>query len=198
MDKKVLKERLDEVKKQLRSNAKDVHFFDKLIDDALSLKGQISVPSTELDCGTKIDELAGETYRITITDRGVLYHEYGGYSLFATPNMTALYDTLVGAVKNKDKYADATEEEKEEMELMLSVIGYCTSLPKFVFSDPAFTLEIATRIVKYIQDTYDELMDKPLQPETFGEDAKFMEDAIVLEDMARRNLDIPLFKEDEE
>ena len=43
MDKEVLKERLNEVKNQLRTNAKDVHFFDKLIDEALSLKGQMDV-----------------------------------------------------------------------------------------------------------------------------------------------------------
>ena len=111
MDKKILKERLDEVKKQLRTNAKDVHFFDKLIDEALSLKGQMTIEPIVLDCGKEEDEWMGDTFRITLTNKGILYHEYGGYSVFVTPQIISLYETLYDLVVNKEKYAELKGEE---------------------------------------------------------------------------------------
>jgi hypothetical protein len=71
MDKKVLKERLNEVKNQLRTNAKDVHFFDRLIDEALSLKGQMGVepmfaylPENEV-----VDRIKGNNYELVYTPK---------------------------------------------------------------------------------------------------------------------------------
>ena len=56
MDKKILKERLDDLVNQIKTNSKDAHFAKKLIDDLLSVKGQMMVEPTELDCGKKVDE----------------------------------------------------------------------------------------------------------------------------------------------
>lgn len=183
MDKKILKERLNDVKNQLRTNAKDVHFFDKLIDEALSIKGQMSVEPMELDCGRKIDEFKGETYRITLTDRGALYHEYGGYSIFATPRTKSLYDTLADVVTNKEEYAKAEGEDKERLELTLSAIGYCLAVPRLAFTDVDLTFDIAGRVVDFIKSKYDTLMNEPLREETPVENAQFEEATIALENL---------------
>ena len=183
MDKKILKERLEDVKKQLRTNAKDVHFFDKLIDEALSLKGQMGVEPLELDCGKKENEFKGNTYSIVLTNKGALYHEYGGYNIFVSPSYTSLYDTLADIVLNKDLYEKAEGEEKERLETTLSAIGYCLSLPKFVFSDADFTFEIATRVVGFIKKQYDELMSKPLQEEDVKKDEQFKEAVLAVEEL---------------
>lgn len=183
MNTKVLKERLVEVKRQLRTNAKDVHFFDKLIDEALSLKGQMGVEPIALDCGKEVDEWKGETFRITLTDKGVLYHEYGGYSVFVTPNNVALYDALEDLVVNREKYEKLEGEEKENFDSLLAIIAYNLSLPRISFLDREFPQEIAVRTMEFIQKKCEELMAEELQEETPKEDAEFKDATLAFEEI---------------
>lgn len=178
-----MKERLADVKKQLRTNAKDVHFFDKLIDEALSLKGQMGVDPIALDCGKEEDEWAGDTFRITLTNKGVLYHEYGGYSVFVTPNNAALYEVLSDLVINKDEYAKFEGEKKENFESLLTIIAYNLSLPRISFMDRDFPQEIAIKTMEFLRKMYEELMEKPLQEETPKEDANFKDATLALEEL---------------
>lgn len=183
MDKKILKERLAEVKKQLRTNAKDVHFFDKLIDEALSLKGQMGVDPIALDCGTETDEWAGDTFRITLTNKGVLYHEYGGYSVFVTPNNAALYDVLSDLVTNKENYAKLDGEQAENFKALLTIIAYNLSIPRISFMDKDFPQEIAIKAMQFLQKMYEDLVNKELQEETPKEDAEFKDATMALEEL---------------
>ena len=184
MDKKILKERLADVKKQLRTNAKDVHFFDKLIDEALSLKGQMGVDPIALDCGKEEDEWAGDTFRITLTNKGVLYHEYGGYSVFVTPNNTALYDVLSDLVVNKDEYAKLEGEQAENFKALLTIIAYNLSIPRISFMDKDFPQEIAIKTMQFLQKMYEDLANKELQEETPKEDAAFKEATMAIEEIS--------------
>ena len=184
MDKKILKERLADVKKQLRTNAKDVHFFDKLIDEALSLKGQMGVDPSALDCGKEEDEWAGDTFRITLTNKGVLYHEYGGYSVFVTPNNTALYDVLSDLVGNKDEYAKLEGEQAENFKALLTIIAYNLSIPRISFMDKDFPQEIAIKTMQFLQKMYEDLANKELQEETPKEDAAFKEATMAIEEIS--------------
>lgn len=183
MDKKILKERLADVKKQLRTNAKDVHFFDKLIDEALSLKGQMGVDPIALDCGKEEDEWAGDTFRITLTNKGVLYHEYGGYSVFVTPNNTSLYDVLSDLVVNKDEYAKLEGEQAENFKALLTIIAYNLSIPRISFMDKDFPQEIAIKTMQFLQKMYEDLANKELQEETPKEDAQFKEATMAIEEI---------------
>lgn len=183
MDKKVLKERLDEIIKQIKTNSKDAHFADKLIGDLLSVKGQMGVEPIALDCGKEEDEWRGKTFRITLTNKGVLYHEYGGYSVFVTPNNVALYEVLSDLVINKDEYARLEGESKENFECLLSIITYNVSLPRIAFMDSDFPQEIAIKTVGFLRKMYDDLMNKELQEETPKEDAEFKEVTLALEDL---------------
>lgn len=183
MDKKILKERLTEVKNQLRTNAKDTHFFDKLIDEALSLKGQLGVEPIALDCGKEEDEWAGDTFRITLTNKGVLYHEYGGYSVFVTPNNEALYDVLSDLVINKEQYEKLEGENAENFKALLTIIAYNLSLPRISFMDREFPQEIALKTMALIQKMYEEAIEQPLQDEKIEEDTKFREATSALEEI---------------
>ena len=183
MDKKILKERLNDLVKQIKVNSKDAHFADKLIGDLLSVKGQMGVEPIALDCGKEVDEWRGETFRITLTDRGVLYHEYGGYSVFVTPNNTALYDVLADLVENKDEYAELEGEKKENFDSLLSIIAYNVSLPRIAFLDKDFPQEIALKTIEFLRNMYEDLMNKELQDETPKEDAEFKEATLALEDL---------------
>lgn len=183
MDKKILKERLDDLVKQIKVNSKDAHFADKLIGDLLSVKGQMGVEPIALDCGKEVDEWKGETFRITLTDKGVLYHEYGGYSVFVTPNNIALYDVLADLVENKDEYAELDGEKKENFESLLTIIAYNVSLPRIAFLDKDFPQEIVLKTIEFLRKMYDDLMNKELQEETPKEDAEFREATLALEDL---------------
>lgn len=183
MDKKILKERLDDLVKQIKVNSKDAHFADKLIGDLLSVKGQMGVEPIALDCGKEVDEWRGETFRITLTDKGVLYHEYGGYSVFVTPNNIALYDVLADLVENKEEYAELEGEKKENFESLLAIIAYNVSLPRIAFMDKDFPQEIAIKTIEFLRKMYDDLMNKELQEETPKEDVEFKEATLALEDL---------------
>lgn len=183
MNKKELKDKLNEVVLQIKSNSKDAHYCDTLIQELLSLKGQIDIQPTELDCGKKTDEYDGGLYRITITDKGVLYHEYGGYSIFVRPNITSLYDTLVSIVDIQKNSASFSKEEKEQYDLTTSAASYCLSVPKIVFTDADLTFKIATEVIEHIQSKYDELLGQDLQEETPIENAQFEEATKAMESL---------------
>lgn len=136
-----------------------------------------------LEMGKAIDGKTwkGETFELTKTTHGILYHVYGGYSIFVTPNNVALYETLDDLIEHKDAYNKFTGKEKEDFELNVSAITYVLDTPLFAFSSAEFTFEIATHIIQYLQKVYDNAMNQPLQEETVKEDIEFKEATLALE-----------------
>ena len=165
-DKKELREKLNDLKKQIKANAKDAHWAENALREYESLVGQLKHEPIVLDCGKEVDEWAGETFRITKTTTGVLFHTYGGYSVFCTPNIASLYETLVNYVEKKDEYAKLEGEAKDIHELSLSALAYCVNLPSFVCSDEAFLYDTAGHIVKYLREMSEQLLNEPLREET--------------------------------
>jgi hypothetical protein len=165
-NKKELREKLTELKKQIKANAKDAHWAENALREYESLVGQLKHEPIVLDCGKEVDEWAGETFRITKTTTGVLYHTYGGYSVFCTPNIKSLYETLCDYVDNKDEYAKLEGEDRDNHELALSALSYCINLPSFVCSDAGFLYDTAGHIVKYIREMSEQLLNAPLREET--------------------------------
>ena len=169
-----LSKSLKEVKAQIKTNSKDAHFAEALVDKLLAIKSEMSVEPIELNVGKRIDGWKGETFEIVKTDRGCLYHEYGGYSIFVTfDNNTALYRTLCDYVDNRRTYETLDEEEKERYELTLQAVAYCLSVPKFCFTDAEFTFDLASMVVKFLREQYEKYIDEPLQEETVKEDKEF-------------------------
>lgn len=181
--KKELRDELRSLINQIKTNSKDAHYADKLLADLLSVKGQLMIEPTELDCGVKVDEWEGETFRVTLTNRGALYHEKGGYSIFVTPAMKSLYDTLADIVVNKERYASLEGEEKDNYETALSAAAYCLALPKFAFVDDGFTYKVATMVVEFIRNEYDRLMNEELQEETVEKDREWKETVDAVEEL---------------
>lgn len=181
MKRETIERKLKECKEQLKANSKDAHFASNLIDRMLSYKGQLGVEPIELDCGKKVDEWSGETFRLTKTDKGILYHQFGGYSIFVTPNNKALYETLCDYIDHKEEYEKLEGELKEQFDLQLSAITYCLSVPLYVFSDSKFTFKIAIDVIDFLKSTFSSLMAEPLKDETPQQDAEFKEATLGLE-----------------
>ena len=161
-----LKEKLNELKAQIKLNSKDAHWAENALREYESLIGQLRHEPIVLDCGKEVDEWAGETFRITKTTTGIMYHTYGGYTVFCTPNITGLYETLNDIVENKDKYEKLEGEERDAYELELSARAYCLSLPVYAFSDPTFMYKTAEHVIKWLRETSEQLLNVELKEET--------------------------------
>lgn len=138
-----------------------------------------------LDCGKAIDGevFKGNTFEMVKTNKGILYHVFGGYSIFVTPNNTALYETLDDLIENQATYAALSGKEREDFELNLSAIGYVLDIPLFAFSSAEFTFDIAEKTIKYLQSVYDKAMEQPIQEETVEQDQEFKDAVLGLENI---------------
>ena len=183
IDKVELKKKIDEIKAQIKANSKDAHFADTLTNELLSLKGQLDVEPLELNVGKRIDDFSGNAFEIVKTDRGIMYHEFGGYTIFTTPANEALYVMLADYVDNKDEYKKLDGEEKEIFDLNLSVIAHCLTVPKYAFVDVDFTYDISEKIINFLKSSFEKAMNADLQEETIAEDEQFKQATLALEDI---------------
>lgn len=136
-----------------------------------------------LDCGKEIKTWKGQTFELVKSNKGILYHVYGGFNIFVTPNNVALYETLDDLVENQETYNKLTGQEREDFDLNLSALTYVLDIPLIAFASADFTFEIAERVIKFLQKTYDDAMAKPLQEETVQEDQVFKDAILGLEEV---------------
>lgn len=138
-----------------------------------------------LDCGKAIEGkcFKGETFELTKTNKGILYHVFGGYSIFVTPNNVALYETLDDLIENQETYNKLTGKEREDFDLNLSAITYVINVPLFAFSSAELTFDLATKVIQFLQKTYDEAMKQQLQEETVKEDQEFKDAVLGMENI---------------
>ena len=136
-----------------------------------------------LEMGKAIEgkSFKGETFEIVKTTHGILYHLFGGYNIFVTPNNIALYQTLDDLIENKEEYEKLTGKEREDFDLNLSAISYILDVPLLTFSSAEFTFHLASEVIKYLQSVYDKSMNEPLQEETVEEDLAFKDAVLGLE-----------------
>lgn len=133
--------------------------------------------------GKELDRFNGETFYIALHENGVLYHVYNSMDLIIRPNMTSGYETLADLVKNKEEYSKFTGKEKEAFELNMSAIAYILDMPLFCFSDASFCFDIASKIIEFLQRSFDKAMSMPLQEETVKEDIEFKEATLAIENI---------------
>jgi hypothetical protein len=136
-----------------------------------------------LDCGKEIKSWKGETFELVKSNKGILYHVFGGFNIFVTPNNIALYETLDDLIENQETYNNLTGQEREDFDLHLSALTYVLDVPLFAFSNAEFTYEIAEKVVKFLQKVYDDAIKEPLKDETPDEDLQFKEAVLGLEDV---------------
>lgn len=173
MEKKDIKTKLNEVKNNIIANAKDAHWMKNAIDEALSLKGQLSVPSTPYDMGEIVKTWSGNTFEMGITTHGAYYRTYGGYLVFAASNQISLYETLRDYVENHEEYDKLEGKEREDFELTLSAVTYVLGMNSFAFSDASFLFDTAGNIVTFLREKSEQLLNQDLQEETPELDEQF-------------------------
>ena len=136
-----------------------------------------------LDCGKEIKSWKGQTFELVKSNKGILYHLYGGFNIFVTPNNVALYETLDDLIENQEEYSKFIGKEREDFELNLSAITYVLDVPLFAFSSSEFTFDVATKVIQFLQKTYDDAMAQTLKEETVQEDQEFKDAVLGLEEV---------------
>ena len=184
MERSELKEKLSELKKKIKANSKEAKFATQLVEELLLTQRMIDKePLHTYDLGAEIDRLEGQTFYIAKHEKGALYHVYNSYDLVVQPSQLALYETLVSLVENKEANAKLVGEEKENFENYMNIVSYVLSVPAYALGDGKLSVEIATLVVKHMNETFKKLMNQPLQEETPKEDQEFKEATLAIEEV---------------
>ena len=184
MERSELKEKLSELKKKIKANSKEAKFATQLVEELLLTQRMIDKePLHTYDLGAEIDRLEGQTFYIAKHEKGVLYHVYNSFDLVVQPSQLALYETLVSLVENKEANARLIGEEKENFENYMNIVSYVLSVPAYALGDGKLSVEIATLVVKHMNETFKKLMNQPLQEETPKEDQEFKEATLAVEEV---------------
>ena len=184
MERSELKEKLSELKKKIKANSKEAKFATQLVEELLLTQRMIDKePLHTYDLGAEIDRLEGQTFYIAKHEKGALYHVYNSYDLVVQPSQLALYETLVSLVENKEANARLIGEEKENFENYMNIVSYVLSVPAYALGDGKLSVEIATLVVKHMNETFKKLMNQPLQEETPKEDQEFKEATLAVEEV---------------
>lgn len=184
MERSELKEKLSELKKKIKANSKEAKFATQLVEELLLTQRMIDKePLHTYDLGAEIDRLEGQTFYIAKHEKGALYHVYNSFDLVVQPSQLALYETLVSLVENKEANAKLVGEEKENFENYMNIVGYVLAVPAYALGDGKLSVEIATLVVKHMNETCEKLMNQPLQEETPKEDQEFKEATLAVEEV---------------
>ena len=179
MDKKELKKKLDEVIVQIKNNSKDAKFAESLIDKAMSLKGQIDVEEVELIIPKK-DVIKrygyGNSYEFVRCKGGILFHVFGGYKTYVTPNMVAVYKHLEWMLDMWDEYGSSDETHKKLTDYVIgNTVIVMESLIVSCHTDESLQ-EAANVIFGILVKLQRQATEAELQEETHEENAKFEND----------------------
>lgn len=177
-----LKKKIKEKKAQLVSIAKDAHFAEALIDDLLSLKGQLAIEPTELylPCKNVYEEIKTDTYIIKLMSNGILVSFKSGMTTYIEPYCKALYTEMVELITERKRIMGIAEDERteEDKEMFESVdtafqaVMQCFLSPIMGAISPEILFAVASEQIKAFKKFADETLEKPLNEETTEEHFK--------------------------
>lgn len=178
MDKKAIKKELDEVLIQLKNNSKDAKFADRLIDKAMSLKGQLCVEETELSIPVSDVKKRYDFGAFEVADckGGILFHVHGGYFSYVTMRMVNLYDHLRTVLEMYDNINDADEIQKNVTTAVVNATWIDMQIPLNIGLSDDTLFEFAELAVNKLKELQDKMVNAELQEETHEENAKFEND----------------------
>lgn len=181
--KKELNNKLNAKITQLKNICKDAVFADHLIDDLLSLKGQLSIEPTlvHIPLVNVIKEYDFEHFKIIKTLNGIVF-KMTGYEQIIRPTCRTLYGQLDYLLGLKDRYDTLTLEEKDIYDTLFQATATILMNPAICFTDDDYWIDIVTFITKRQNELFEKLLSTPLQPEDAERDDRFMEEVKDLED----------------
>lgn len=175
-EKAKLKSKLDEKIALLKSQCKDAHFFDSIMDEIISLKGQYDVVPTRIFVREEdlLEEYDYGSFKLSRFTTGIAFHMIG-YDFFVKPSCQTLYKQLDSLFESKGEYNALTQEQKDFYDVLFNATMDIIMTPPMCFCNETYYIDIATYICKRRNQLFEELGDTKLLPET-EEDDKFMEE----------------------
>lgn len=188
--KKQILERINEIKKQIKTNSKDAHFAETLCDELVQkVKEWKHEPLQTADLGKEIDRIEGNTFYIAKHENGVLFHGRNLYDFVLpysnyTQNMSGLANWLIEnkqSIDNDEKdmqefYKNTLQDFEYSFRMLLDMwLGYA-STEKLKF-------DILGKYYTYLNEWVKQAMEQPLQEETPELNAEFKEATLAMEDV---------------
>ena len=192
MNKKELKQQIEETKTQLKTISKDTHHCEVLIDKLMSLKGQTMIEPTLIHIPTSdvISSIDGNTFTMTKTKQGVVYHQKNGFDMFIPLNgMTyGLYEQIDWLIEYKDKIdQEEVQEIKDFYMYAMLEVGYTFQMLFGLWMNDKDFVELRSKYIneyaELITRKYQEISDGEIQEETHEENSEFEKSVMALEDI---------------
>lgn len=190
MEKKELRKEIEEIKTQLKAISRDSHHCDVLIDKLLSLKGQSMIEPTmiHIPMADVESSIEGETFTMTKTKQGVVYHQKNGFDLVIPYNgMTGgLFEHINWLIDNKDTIDQEEDQDvKDFYHFSMLEVAYTFQMLFGLWMNDAdfFTLrsECIDKYINLVTKKLKEWEEAPLQEETHEENAEFEKSINALE-----------------
>lgn len=162
-----LQQKLKEVKAKIKTNSKDAHFADALIDELVGLQKQadvepveLIVPCAEVEHAYQIDDVT----TLVKTPKGYLY-KHGGLSYIWVPfGLNTLWQTM-----NELDEILGKEERTEEENTTISMINRMLQWHTVAFYDAETLIDSANASVKILNDTLARYKERISTKETEGD-----------------------------
>lgn len=163
-----LEEKLKGMKKALLAMTEEKEDAEKTLDEILLLQKQIDVVPTELDI--PVDEVVKrypvtEAIEIVRCKTAIFFHSTC-FWVVSKPTLAnngkggALFEMLSWYCDYLDTRSEFDEDEKENFDVLCSVIINILSLPLDIFTDLDFTLDIANYILEKRTEYYTRLAEE--------------------------------------
>lgn len=174
-EKAKLKSKLDEKIALLKSQCKDAHFFDSIMDEIISLKGQYDVVPTRIFVREEdlLEEYDYGSFKLSRFTTGIAFHMIG-YDFFVKPSCQTLYKQLDSLFESKGEYNALTQEQKDFYDVLFNATMDIIMTPPMCFCNETYYIDIATYIMKRRNQLFKELDERQLSSETIA-DEQFMD-----------------------
>lgn len=191
MEKKELKERLEKIKENIKSNSKDSLWSEKMLAEYKSVLGQLNHEPTLAHVPLKDIEkkLDGDEFEAAIMkDGSCVYRMRGGYTLIAPVGAASLCGAIRNIVESQEIEKELKDEDDAEaFKFGLTADTLCLGIPFFVFGDIELKYSIVDILIKYFERMENEVINNAeLKEETEQdviENEEFREAAIALENI---------------
>lgn len=178
MDKKELKDKLEELKKQIKANSKDAHYADTLISEFMSVHGQLKHEPTlvHIPLDSVVDSTESDTFTMSITKDGkAVYHTRGGYTVITDATYHSLFETMQSTVDFLNGKVELDDEGREIMENDVIATTYVLNTPMYAMGDYEFKYKLANDSIEYLKSKFEEAENAELQEETPEENRAFQD-----------------------
>ena len=162
MEKQELRDKLNLTKKKLVSQCKDTHFANLLIDELLSIKGELGIePASVFVSGNVVSEIKNSAYSIYKTDDGNIVFAMNGYRVIINSNLDVYYFPFDSLLNTHDGFNSLSDKEKEYYGILLSHVCLAMQMPTILFSDP----ELFSAVMITYESYLNKILNQALNPD---------------------------------